>query len=479
MTDSTCEQCGDLVPAKVITDGSDVYFDKFCVKHGETRTLVRRDVKAYLRAQRYVKPGWVPREFSGNDGAACPEGCGFCRRHEQHLCMPIVEITTRCDLACPICINSSGNDAASPVRGWDMSPEELRRVVDGLLSSEGQVDLLNVSGGEPLVHPRLLQMLDETLSREGIVRVSLSTNGLRFLEQPHLLEELRRRQVVVSLQFDGFDDQVYGMLRGRRILGEKLAILERLEALDITTSLVMTAVGGVNDDQLPAILEYLFTHKNVVSLMIQPMSFVGRGAAFRGRFQRLTIPDVIGKLSGGNDSSVRAEDFVPLPCSHPLCFALAYYLIVKGGGRVSINRLVDASTFMESISNRPIFGLAADEYQKLKSMIYDLWSGPKGMVPDSDAVLATLQGLLREMSSGGLACGAFDPRKAFMTAEKKVKSVFIHAFQDVETFDLSRVRRCCQAYPQPDGRLMPACVHNVLRRSSMAEGAVEMAGGRL
>ena len=49
-------------------------------------------------------------------------------------------------------------------------------------------------------------------------------------------------------------------------------------------------------------------------------------------------------------------------------------------------------------------------------------------------------------------------------AERRIKSIFIHAFQDVETFDLSRVRRCCQAYPQPDGRLIPICVHNVLRR---------------
>ena len=52
----------------------------------------------------------------------------------------------------------------------------------------------------------------------------------------------------------------------------------------------------------------------------------------------------------------------------------------------------------------------------------------------------------------------------FTLFERRVKSVFIHAFQDAETFDLARVRRCCQAYPQPDGSLVPACVRNVLRR---------------
>jgi 7,8-dihydro-6-hydroxymethylpterin dimethyltransferase len=51
-----------------------------------------------------------------------------------------------------------------------------------------------------------------------------------------------------------------------------------------------------------------------------------------------------------------------------------------------------------------------------------------------------------------------------------VKSIFIHAFQDADTFDLARVRRCCNAYAQPDGKLIPACVHNVLGRRSPRRG---------
>jgi len=60
----------------------------------------------------------------------------------------------------------------------------------------------------------------------------------------------------------------------------------------------------------------------------------------------------------------------------------------------------------------------------------------------------------------------FDPRTAFGLAERRVKSIFIHAFQDAATFDLARIRRCCQAYPQPDGRFVPACAQNVRRRRS-------------
>ena len=46
----------------------------------------------------------------------------------------------------------------------------------------------------------------------------------------------------------------------------------------------------------------------------------------------------------------------------------------------------------------------------------------------------------------------------------KLRAVTPYQFMDRHTFDLSRARKCCQVYPQPDGRLVPACVHNCLRR---------------
>jgi len=45
-----------------------------------------------------------------------------------------------------------------------------------------------------------------------------------------------------------------------------------------------------------------------------------------------------------------------------------------------------------------------------------------------------------------------------------VKSIFIHQFMDRDTFDLARARKCCQVYPQLDGRLIPVCVRNCLER---------------
>ncbi len=452
MTHSTCETCRAIVPAKVVVRGEDVFFEKFCPEHGSSRCKVRADADDYLRTLRYVKPAWIPREFSGKTTVPCPSGCGFCSRHEQHLCMPIVEVTSRCDLACPVCLIDAG-------RPWDMSRDELSRMLDRLIAAERQIDVLNLSGGEPLTHPDLLGMVDEALRRPEIVRVSISTNGLALLAQPGLVERLRERNVVVSLQFDGFRDEIYEVLRGRPLLAEKLAILDLLGRSGVSTSLTMTVAEGLNDDQFPAVLDYLFSQPHVVSLMIQPLALAGRGAALQGKMNRVTIPEIIRRLAAAGRAEVCAEDFQPLPCSHPLCFSLAFYLVLDGGGLISLSRLVEAPRWLDTLANRAIFGLDEEEHERIKDMIYDLWSGPAGAAPDSAAVMKTLRRLLDEMSAE-----RFDRRRMFLRTERRIKSVFLHAFQDAETFDLARVRRCCNGYPQPDGTLMPACVHNVRGR---------------
>ncbi len=493
ITHSVCgrDGCRRLVPARVEADGDGVFFRKLCPEHGESRCLVRSDPAGYLAAQRIAKPAWEPLEFPGDERAGCPDGCGFCSRHEQHLCLPIVEITSRCDLSCPICIADAGGGGSGPARTGDMTPAGFERLLDGLVRAERQIDVLNLSGGEPLLHPDFLAFVDAALSRPEVVRVSVSTNGLALLERPELLREIKARNVVVSLQFDGFRDEIYERLRGRRLLAEKLRVLDALGGADAATSLTMTAATGVNDDQFPRMLETLFSRSHVISLMVQPLAFAGRAAEIKGpdpfiakernnkairnqapRRPRLTIPDVVRLLGEARHPAVRAEDFVPLPCSHPLCFSLAYYLVPDDGGSISVNRLVDAATIMDTVANRTVFGLDAGDHQKLKELVYSLWSGPAASSPDCGAVLETVRALLRQVSGpaaggeGRRLCSCFDPRRAFTLAERRVKSVFIHAFQDAETFDLARARRCCNGYPQSDGRVIPACVHNVLRRGA-------------
>ncbi len=138
-----------------------------------------------------------------------------------------------------------------------MSLDTFHAILDRLIEAEGQIDVLNLSGGEPLLHPRVLDIVDAANGREEIVRVSISTNGLALLESPDLVEQLVRRNVVLSLQMDGFDDGAYRTLRAKPLAEAKEQILELLDQADVSTSLIMTLAAGVNESQLPRVVQTL------------------------------------------------------------------------------------------------------------------------------------------------------------------------------------------------------------------------------
>ena len=455
VTHSVCEACRAIVPAKVFEQGGDVFFEKFCPEHGTSRSKVRADVDDYLRTLRYVKPAWVPQEFSGNSTRPCPDGCGYCSRHEQHLCMPIVEITSRCDLACPVCLVDAG-------RPWDLSREELSKMLDRLIAAERQIDVLNLSGGEPLVHPDLLGLVDEALRRPEIVRVSISTNGLSLLADPGLADQLGQRNVVVSLQFDGFEAATYARMRGRGELAAiKRDLVETLVAEDLAASLTVTLARGVNERELPAILDLFLAHDNLLSMTIQPFSHEGGGLGFvHDPLDRVTIPEVIRLLADGSRGVVDSGDFTPLPCCHPTCFCLTFLLRVQGGGWLPIKRILPVDDYLDLIRNRSYASPDDSNVDRMRNLMYELWSGPVAQLPQSEGALKTIKAILRQIE----AARGPSPKETVRIAERRMKSIYIHQFMDAETFDVSRVRRCCTVYPKEDGRFYPMCVYNVLHR---------------
>jgi len=367
--------------------------------------------------------------------------------------MPIIEITGECDLACPICL--VGNRAST-----HLSPADIERILDGLIASEGEIAVLNLSGGEPTRNPRFREIVDACLAREEILRVSVSTNGLALGADPSLLGFLAERDVVVSLQFDGFSDDAYVRLRGRPLLREKLALIERAAALDAPMSLTATIAAGINEAEIGAIAEFLFEHDHILSAMFQPMAYEGRGAEIERPARAVGIPDVVAALDGTRGGRIRAADFSPLPCSHPACFSLAYYLRLDGGAFLPVKGLVDIDRYLDMIQNRALFGTDAEGLAAAKAAVYDLWSGPTALAPDSRKALSAVKRLLAAVT----CCGGSRGREAVVAAERSIKSIFIHAFMDAYTFDIARARKCCNVYPAPDGRLLPACVRNVVRR---------------
>ncbi|MBI5501929.1 MAG: radical SAM protein [Deltaproteobacteria bacterium] len=451
-TRSVCPSCGELVDAKAVVEGGRVLLVRRCPRHGELAALACSDAEWYARALATAKAASVPHGFSTKADRPCPEACGLCPEHQQHTCLPVIDVTQRCDLRCPACLVSCEGET-------DLSVDAFRRIVDGVLAREGAVDTINLSGGEPLLHPDLPALLGAA-ARAEVARVSLNSNGLLLLERPDLVAALKEHEVTVALQWDGDEAEPYRVLRGRDLREEKRRVLNLLERHGIRTTLIVTAAAGLGERVWTAAMDEFLARPNVTALQVQPVAHVGRGAGLaHDPLRRLTIPDVIDGLCGASRGLLARGDFTPLPCCHGACFGLTYLLRVPDGGVVPLPRLFPFDDFEAAVTNTAVPSFDGQALDRLRGLVYNVWSGC-----DAYGCGERLLGALRSVFDEFNRLVRVDARALAALAERSVKVIFIHAFMDAETFDMVRAAKCCVHYAQPDGRMIPACVHNVLRR---------------
>jgi uncharacterized radical SAM superfamily Fe-S cluster-containing enzyme len=172
---------------------------------------------------------------------------------------------------------------------------------------------------------------------------------------------------------------------------------------------------------------------------------------------KLTIPDVVHAIE--RSAYVNKGDFNPLPCSHYSCFALAYYFILGEGKFLSLKNFLGAPDYLNVIANKTLPGLDSAGFDVIRNRLYDVWSlSDAGSL--GEQALKRIQEVLRSAASDGI-----DPKKLVALGTASMKAIFIHDFMDATTLDFGRLIKCCNPYPQRDGRLIPMCAQNIFFQS--------------
>lgn len=150
-----------------------------------------------------------------------PNGHGLYLHPSVHTLKRVyVELTNKCNLSCSTCMRNVWD-----VKYGHMSKEVFERILVGLEVCPEKPELFLGGYGEPLSHPRVLEMIQQ--AKELGYRVSLITNGILLNEQiaPSFIE-LNLDMLWVSL--DGASAECYADVR----LGDSLPIvLENLSRL--------------------------------------------------------------------------------------------------------------------------------------------------------------------------------------------------------------------------------------------------------
>ena len=464
-TTSTCASCMALVPADVIIENGKVYFHKTCEKCGPSRALVSEDARHYVRAYSYAKAGTQPFSYPTKAEHSCPTDCGLCDEHEQHTCLPIIEITDHCNLECPVCIVNNKYST-------HISTDAFRRIIDRLVEREGQLESVALSGGEPTSHPKLLELID-IADRPEIARIVLITNGVRLGKDRALAQKLKDRGVYIGLQMDGFDAVTHTLLRGRDLGKEKEAALEMIREFDLPTQMIAVIARGINDEQVGRLIDLFVATDAIISLNFQPAAYTGFGGGTMKAdpMDRVTIAGVIRRAEEQTAGRLRYEDFYPLPCSHPLCVSLTYLLKLEDGRCVPFPRFVDFDKHVHLLRSSAILPSSREVEETMQDTMYEVYANQDN-IPDGPAILTALKRTLKEMFPDR----PLDWKEASRIGERQAKSIFLHHYMDPHDFDLERLRKCCHHYPQEDGRVMPACGFNMFHRGA-AKGPVSPGNG--
>jgi uncharacterized radical SAM superfamily Fe-S cluster-containing enzyme len=285
-TTSLCETCLALVPTKIAIKDNEVWYEKRCKTHGVQSTLISSDAAYWRLCKDYIKPGDRPLNLQSHTEFGCPYDCGLCPDHEQHSCLALIEINEHCNLTCPVCFADS-----SPARGKHLPLSTIERMVDALVASEGEPDIVQISGGEPTLHPQFFEVLDLVRSRP-IRHVMINTNGLRLAREPDFVARLaeQKRGLEVYLQFDSLSRDALMALRGADLRRVRQEALENLERHGLSTSLVVTVKRGVNDDEIGEIVRHALEWRCVRGITFQPVQDAGRNEGF-AKTQRITLSD--------------------------------------------------------------------------------------------------------------------------------------------------------------------------------------------
>ena len=277
----------------------------------------------------------------------------------------------------------------------------------------------------------------------------VNTNGLRIAREPAFAERLAeyRAGFEIYLQFDSLEAGPLRELRGADLRAVRARALERLNQLDISTTLVVTVKRGANDGELGRIVEFALQQPCVRGVTFQPIQAAGRLEGFDPARHRLTLTEVRRRILE-QTAVFQPEDIIPVPC-HPDSLAMAYAL--KLDDRVvPLTGLMDPRVLIEGGRNTVLF----EQDDAIRRAVFELFSTAHSPEAQASQLRDLLCCLPRVAVPDGLGYA-------------NVFRLMIVQFLDAYAFDVRSVKKSCIHIVHPDGRLIPFDTYNLFYRDDL------------
>ncbi len=426
-TTSRCPVCQALCPAEVWKTGgiqSKVHLKRTCAQHGEASVCIASDARFYWLAKGKEENGCCGGQAcrvsdeapAGTLGRNADPGEALGIQEKLSTCLALIEIVNSCNLACPTCYADSPVGTGHKV---DAIPiEDLKRRIQGVVDRKGGIEILQLSGGEPTLHPQFFELLrwlqDHPKIDYGVAEHQRCAHRQRrSVCNGSFRAAFRYGAFQLYLQFDGVQEEGQRYLRGADLRDVRERCIQRCSEMNIPITLAMT----VTPDNLPFVwsaVEFGLKFPNVRGISFQPL--FGSGRIPTANSTRLNTADIILAVVAQAAGQLRFDDFTPLPCGDPNCATIGYLLKVDGQVR-SVSEFIDFTSVQGFL------------HDKVRYRLEDL------------------------MKCGCESEPLGDLLKKFELDETHTFRLFIKPFMDALTWDEDRIDRCCTHVIRPDGKL--------------------------
>ena len=235
----------------------------------------------------------------------------------------------------------------------------------------------------------------------------------------------------------------------------KAEALRRLASERVFTTLAVAVAEGVNDHEVGAIAEYALATDFIAGVAFQPMFGSGRSNAI-DPMRRATTTGTLRRLGAQTEDRVGPDDFIALPCSHPDCSSITYFIRGDAGEWRSVPRLLGTEQlkgYLGLVSNR----IAPDDA---------MWTALVGMM--SETTLVSRPELIDHVLRICEACDLgvtgfvknlgmwlFDRDRAVEELALRVKRISVKTFMDAWTLNIERLQQCCVHVGSTNGEENP------------------------
>ena len=164
-----------------------------------------------------------------------------------------VSLTAACNYACTYCVP----DGKRLVAAQDELPAQALATGVAYLMETAGIQRLRITGGEPLVSPRLDAFL-AAVGRLDLEDITLTTNGQLLARKLPQLQAAGIRRLNVSL--DSLDREAFRRIARGGDLASVLAGMQQAQAMGMQIKVNMVPMRGQNLDQVLPMLEYCLAH---------------------------------------------------------------------------------------------------------------------------------------------------------------------------------------------------------------------------